>query len=408
MELIAESIVRSTWLLVVVFVVASVSAQILIRINSRIRALTLQSESATRFHALDALRGYLALGVFVSHIAVTWVYRGTGVWMYPNTNFYTLLGQTCVALFFMMTGFLFWTKLLETKGTFRWQNFVIGRVWRIYPLYVFMLCFVVFLTFALQDWTARESLLRTIKQCLRWLTFSMPPINQLPETPILIAFVAWSLRYEWLFYGVFLISMVIMAKTRKDWLSLSVGCCIMAVVVIADPKQRFFGGHCITFLGGIIAAYSIRQASVVVIMQNVWMRVLATLSLVYVLFFAPVATAFVPFVCLTFFFTSIASGNDLWGNLKPASALWLGEISYSVYLLHGLVLWFFGQFVFGKLPADSATAVTFVSMMLGTTVCIVIVSSCTHLFIEKPGIEAGKRVAAWLYTKITVQRFDQT
>lgn len=63
-----------------------------------------------RFVALDGLRGYLALFVFLYHSALWYFYLRTGQWEVPPSNLYTHFGQSSVLLFFMITGFLFFFK----------------------------------------------------------------------------------------------------------------------------------------------------------------------------------------------------------------------------------------------------------------------------------------------------------
>jgi len=68
-----------------------------------------------RISTLDGLRGFLALGVFFHHAAVYHEYLSDGRWQVPPSRFYTLVGQSSVAMFFMITGFLFWSRIIQQK-----------------------------------------------------------------------------------------------------------------------------------------------------------------------------------------------------------------------------------------------------------------------------------------------------
>lgn len=57
--------------------------------------------------------GYLAFGVFIHHTAITWVFLHTGAFAALDSGFYAQIGLASVALFFMITAFLFWGRLLE-------------------------------------------------------------------------------------------------------------------------------------------------------------------------------------------------------------------------------------------------------------------------------------------------------
>jgi len=61
-----------------------------------------------RFESLDGLRGLLAISVFIHHINVWYGYLQSGNWMEPNSNLFNQLGQSSVALFFMISSFLFY------------------------------------------------------------------------------------------------------------------------------------------------------------------------------------------------------------------------------------------------------------------------------------------------------------
>ena len=113
-----------------------------------------------RVATLDGLRGLLALSVFLHHAIVNYQYQRTGVWTVPPSTFYAMLGQGGVALFFMITGYLFWTKLLLEKGRPRWTQLFIGRAFRIGPLYLLFVALMVTTVFAQSHWRFRGDALR--------------------------------------------------------------------------------------------------------------------------------------------------------------------------------------------------------------------------------------------------------
>src|SRR3979490_3443378 len=79
-----------------------------------------------RTETLDGLRGFLALSVFIHHFVITHRYLQSGIWDYPPSAFYTLLGQVGFGVFFMITGFLFWGKLLDARGRPDWWPLDLG------------------------------------------------------------------------------------------------------------------------------------------------------------------------------------------------------------------------------------------------------------------------------------------
>jgi len=92
----------------------------------RTKVLTL-----SRYPTVDGLRGYLAFFVFLHHTVITYFYIATGEWRVPPSNLFTQLGQASVSLFFMITAFLFYGKVLDNKnGSIDWLKFFVGRLMR--------------------------------------------------------------------------------------------------------------------------------------------------------------------------------------------------------------------------------------------------------------------------------------
>ena len=91
---------------------------------------------AARNLTLDGLRGWLAVAVFVHHTVITWFFLQGRGWALPPSRFYGQLGQVGVALFFMVTAFLFWGKVIDRRGALDWRGFLVGRLWRLYPAYL--------------------------------------------------------------------------------------------------------------------------------------------------------------------------------------------------------------------------------------------------------------------------------
>src|ERR1035438_10583305 len=77
--------------------------------------------NGARYIAIDGIRGYLAFGVFVHHCLVTWIFLSDGRWDPLPHNFENQLGATSVAVFFMITAFLFWGRA-QAHGSLDWRS----------------------------------------------------------------------------------------------------------------------------------------------------------------------------------------------------------------------------------------------------------------------------------------------
>ncbi|WP_236181169.1 MULTISPECIES: acyltransferase family protein [Pseudomonas] len=385
----------SPFIALAAYLLAIVTAALLLRAVPKI-ARHLQHSGESRYASIDGLRGYLAFGVFVHHSIITWIFLRTGVFEFPPSNFYSMLGQGSVALFFMITGFLFWSRLLAQGRQHDWLAFGISRVFRLYPLYLPLMLAVFVTVFYLQDWQLKEPLSQLLKQGLLWLTFDRPDVNQYPQTGMLISNVTWTLAYEVFFYLALPLAALIFVY-RGNWLQVVL--CLIGIYALYQLvgwehslKKHFLA----SFLGGIAAAYWVRRPQLVAWSRTTLASViaLAALALAFTVFNRAFKTA--PLFLLSLFFVIVASGNTLFGALKPRSIRWLGEISYSTYLLHGFVLWLMVQRLPLILHLDAREAWVYLPLMAACTCLLILVSSATFLYIEQPGMNAGRKLVQWI------------
>lgn len=377
------------------YLLAIVTAALLLRTVPKI-ARHLQHSGESRYASIDGLRGYLAFGVFVHHSIITWIFLRTGVVDFPPSNFYSQLGQGSVALFFMITGFLFWGRLLAQGRNHDWLAFTVSRLFRLYPLYLPLMLLVFVSVFHLQNWELKESGLRLAEQIFAWLTFDRPDVNGYHQTGMLISNVTWTLGYEVFFYLALPLAAMVFIY-RGSWLQV-VLCLIgiYAVYQIVGWEHSLKKHFLASFLGGIGAAYWVRKPQLVAWGQTRLAGIIALLALATAFTAFSRAFSLVPLMLLSVFFVVVASGHTLFGALKPRSIRWLGEISYSTYLLHGFVLWLLVQRLPHVLPIDTRETWTFLPLMALCACLLIVISSATFLYIEKPGINAGKHLLQWL------------
>ncbi|QYS89434.1 acyltransferase family protein [Flavobacterium davisii] len=195
---------------IIIFLIAFATAY-LINLNYKI------TNDNTRYETIDGIRGFLAIGVFIHHSSIWFQYLQIKSWEAPKSNLYNQLGQTSVSLFFMITSFLFVTKLLNSKNQkINWNIIFISRFFRLVPMYLVSIFPLVLIIFIISNWQLNVSPFHLIRELLEWITFTIlesPIINNLSYTHIINAGVVWSLPYEWLFYfSLPLISILIFKK----------------------------------------------------------------------------------------------------------------------------------------------------------------------------------------------------
>ncbi|VVO76860.1 hypothetical protein PS870_01587 [Pseudomonas fluorescens] len=377
------------------YLLAIVTAALLLRAVPKITR-HLEHSGESRYASIDGLRGYLAFGVFVHHSIITWIFLRTGVIEFPPSNFYSQLGQGSVALFFMITGFLFWNRLLTQGRQHDWLAFAVSRVFRLYPLYLPLMLIVFVTVFYLQNWELKDPGIRLARQILAWLTFDRPDVNQYHQTGMLISNVTWTLGYEVFFYLALPLAGMVFIY-RGSWLQVVL--CLIGIYALYQLvgwehslKKHFLA----SFLGGIGAAYWIRRPHLMAWGQTRQAGIIALLALAIAFTAFNRAFNLLPLLLLSLFFVIVASGNTLFGALKPRSIRWLGEISYSTYLLHGFVLWVMVQRLPLVMDLDARDTWTYLSLLAVCTCLLIVISSLTFLYIEKPGMSAGRKLLQWL------------
>ena len=347
--------------------------------------------------ALDGLRGYLAFGVFLHHSMVWYFYLRTGDWALPPTSVYRNLGTVCVSLFFMITGFLFVGKLIEGRSKpIDWLALFTSRVLRLLPLYVVAMIVLLLMVGAFSEWHRHEPPLMLLGNAATWLSFSIlgtPDVNALPATGSLIAFVTWSLAYEWMFY--LSLPILAIAFRVKVPLLLSVLCAVLLFWIVEHRLVTIFQS---TFVKGGIAALVARQPRIAV-----WLRrpEFAVLVLI-VAYVAMQDTSAIPRllpVSLALAFCSVACGNTVFGILSNKAAVTLGDISYGVYLLHGLLLSIVFILLLGPERSKSLSPDVYWCVVTGIGAVVTFASTMTYRFIELPAMMNVKRLTLWLSSR---------
>lgn len=365
-------------------------------------------QAAGRSTTLDGLRGYLALGVFIHHAAIAWHFHQSGQIGMPPERVFAQIGQVGVALFFMITGFLFWDRLLKQGRQHDWQAFAVSRVFRLYPLYLPLLAVVTVTVFHLSDWTLRETPAQLFKHLAQWLVFVRPDINQVEGTGNLISNVTWTLSYELYFYMALpLLGMIFLYRgSHVKTLACLVGLYLLAQVIGWEHSLK--KKYLLSFAGGIAAAYWIRRPALLDWGRSRLAAIVAVVLLVIVMTLLRKTFAVFPLLLLSIFFFVVVSGNDLFGALRLPSARWLGEISYSTYLLHGFVLWWLAYHYYPQMGFALDDPLPFIGMIALCTLLLVLVSSLTFLIFEKPGIAKGKQLVRQLQLKREARPLNPT
>lgn len=347
--------------------------------------------STHRLETLDGLRGFLATSVVFHHMALRrWNIETHGTGGLPHSHFYVMLGQAGVSVFFMITGFLFWTRLLEKETDIDWVKFYINRLFRIAPLYFLVFISYVAITLHREDYQIRIPISEFTKQLAQWSALGFiesPPFLLGNVTTAKIVGQTWTLHYEWLFYS----SLPFLAMFARGKNSLIICISAMALTLNADSLVPGISRYIIEqFLCGMIAASLLR--SIPSLNGDGPIRSCISLSAAACAFkFSDTAYSTSGVIFLGVFFAFITSGTSIFGLLQLRGATRLGHVSFSIYLLHGLVLTItLSPNTFGPWVAASPNNFWIASAFSFSA--IVFISIISFLLVERSGIQIGKRV----------------
>lgn len=387
--------ITSPLFVIVFFLIAILTSRLVINVAGL--SNDIDDREKGRYKSIDGLRGGLAISVFIHHVLVTWFYVHTGEWKQLDSNFYNQLGEASVALFFMITAFLFFGRVLDQGRSFNWKHFFISRLLRIYPLYILVLLIVYSTVLFASGFHLNVPLQSLIYQLAVWARFGSIDINLVTDSILITARAQWSILYEMKFYVCILpLLWLILVSCGRVVLVLTILLYFSYLVFGTYPLPYIGDIKNLCFFGGIFAAFYVRKYPLRAYpaWYSSW---LVCLILGVTMIFYKSAYSLVPISLLTIFFTIIATGNSLFGTLLRPSILWLGEVSYSIYLLHGIVVYFVLNKLFSFLVLSFSLSlptqlVLFVGMTGLCIVSVIFLASVSFWFVERYGIALSKRI----------------
>lgn len=371
--------------------------------------------SATRGWSteLEGLRGLASLWVLLGHISLL-IHCHIPLLSSPGIG---------VDLFILLSGYLMAKNYIERQHKEPWESattvkkFWIRRFFRIAPLYYLLLIIALFYgpwfgemrdTIAhFYSGTATESSRYTDHSLANILTHFSFLFGVLPEFGFNTVLPDWSIGLEMQFYLLFPFIMLITMRFgyAASLIGIMALCCV-GRYVLADYYEAFEMPSMILiklniFLSGMLLAEAVRKKSLLYIAFALLGPVA---SVVIGLEAIPLQIAMEVLMILgmTAILWQYAEGSLMAGLIAlPRKVLnnrfstWLGDVSFSVYLLHLLIV----------IPA---IALLLTHTGLGAksdlvrfaTVCVVSIpvtyalASLLYRFVEKPGVLIGKRVLA--------------
>ncbi|MFY4670306.1 acyltransferase family protein [Bacillus anthracis] len=281
----------------------------------------------TRNLTIHGLRGLAAILVVLYHI---YKMGQTGGFFSekPVEGFFKIyynFGSMGVNIFFMISGFLIIGSL---SRYFDIKSFLINRIIRIYPVFL-TLHLIVFLMGPIinYEWLGSVSTKEYLEGFFVNL-FLLPGIFDLP----LAQKNAWSLSYEFTFYvisSLFFYSIYKMEKGIFQKIFISMLICITFIIFYNHPTAIFFViGVCIYYCyKHLKSKYTYKKYYI--------LNGLVLLPTTFFLYDPKDSIAILPLILSGWLFWTVVNEEGILSKiLKRRSFQYLGNISYSLYLIH--------------------------------------------------------------------------
>lgn len=355
-----------------------------------------------RVESLDYLRGLMALSVVIYHYISWSMSTGSSVDVIGSQFILGKLGIYAVSIFYILSGvslaYIYEGKITSTRQV---SAFAIKRVFRIFPLFwIAVTGMIIF------SW-----LLATVNG----LAYDFPYYKAFLNYTLLFGFIeptaylstrAWSIGNELVFYFIFCLTYFLSSSYRYTFpivmvLSIISGFYFAFSVLDSssplaeqwanyiNPFNQLFLFMCGAAIGKYAPKLTMRNSSLLSIC------LLSTLAFI----FYPVSGDKINLVsgnnrivistlCVAFVF-SLYKLNPSYNNVLTNALRKLGEISYSIYLMHPIV----------------AIPVTFIAKKMGVPIgfgyatsfiIVIIVGFATYHLVEKPMMRVGANIASWL------------
>ncbi len=341
------------------------------------------------FGSLDGLRA-------ISILAVVWHHTGAAAVATPLGQ----QGRHGVTLFFVISGYLIATLILRAKeaGTFRLPTFWWRRSLRIFPVYFAVLGLYVVLTWLLERNTPYGQAF--FANLPAFATFTANWVVPM-ESDRVIFFFSWSLAAEEQFYLVWPFLALWLAGMRPALVALAV------LVVSQLITQEFTGAFGPDFpnrlaailppgiLLGVILAYLLHSpagfAAAWRLAGHRWSAPAAVVAALVMLAIGPefgpaeglavaLPLAWLVAACV------LREDNGLSAGLRLAPVVWVGKVSYGMYLLHMLAV-NASRRGLGLAGIESPLA----DFVVGTLIALT-AASASFLWYEKPFLRLKEKV----------------
>lgn len=355
----------------------------------------IESMEIDRYRTIDGLRGIAATAVIVQHCVEFSPLNSPGAataspigYLFAND---INLGRFGVILFFFISGFLIPSSIGRQPKPL--VSFVIGRFFRLYPLYWFSIILALAVMIVLGNKLPSVAMVLANTTMFQML-FGFENI----------LYPYWTLLVEHAFYLGCMFLFVVgalhsAAAMRVVATASAIAIILLSSVLIAEPAMRYAKPaadlmYVASFLFAMVVGHNVRMAQ-----ESDPGRIITPVSVMFIVVFAFIyvarvrvggfstllspASVFISTVAALFVFLLALR----WRAFTATAFVYSGRISYGLYLFHGIALWV-AMALIGK-PSDGVHSILLFLLVFGLAFAV---SAVTFNLIEEPFIALGKTI----------------
>lgn len=345
---------------------------------------------------MEGMRGFAALLVFLVHFRALFGHYAEGTALVAPVLVLGTFGHTGVDLFFLLSGYLVYGIVISPR--FRFWSFFVRRIQRLYPTFLLVLGLYLIIELLLPSRSKLPSLAGNAVLYILSNVLVLPGV--FPIQPIIA--VAWSLSYEWCFYLVLPLLVGVLAIRRWPWIWRAAFFFALSCVCFSATYFRFLPNSRFALFGaGILLWEWLHNESFVRFLPRQGEFVAVALFAMNLLIIggfsrlqgtsALMIERTPAFYVVSLFFTgslltlyAISFDGYLAKAFSWDPLRWVGNMSYSYYLIHGITLVAIQAIGFRLIHSAQLSAPALALLFLACLVATLVVSTALYLGFEWP------------------------
>lgn len=342
--------------------------------------------------SVQRLRGLAVLMVLVVHVEdIAGKLPG---WAGYHSLYSLRIGYSAPDMFFVISGFIM--SYITFNSRFEARRWLLSRFVRIVPMYVFFTSLVVVL------WLYNPAM--TMGSGVHDWGSVLKSLLMLPQADLPLLFVGWTVEHELVFYAtVFLVARFLPINWLAGVLLLLSSLALLKWALQASTGLQFWDFHILSLymlqftIGALVYRYWARAevlgwrlpllGALLALGLGAWLGESGTINQELPLRVLTFGTAYG--LLLLAVLNAEKQQRDA-GRMRASRDFMvkMGDASYSIYLSHPFVLALFGKLY----PFLQPSVVQALLLMVVSALTVLGVGLLTHVLLEKPIIEVGKRL----------------